>query len=306
MDAKSKANTPVASKCAPGKIPSANYREGVRLDRLVNKDKRSRGKAGKKGNKRRCAQKPKKAEHCCKFQIRFKLRPGEFWYVPWSKEDFFEHTWHKQHSQSQMTTKTNTLPEADRKQTAIVGEFASGSSSQNIARALNEGVFSLTGDQIKGLAKKASDAQDNPGGKKVSNTTKFINHLDRKVEQKKGRYIALYHEVKETSLIWIEKADERETLRRSKRKKGPEKDDGITKAEVKKASELTREELTNLAGPLAQEEMKFEYPTRSKAGEQKLVEFEVKDLEDKLALGEILQSFRDKLTLGQKILVAAA
>jgi len=83
-----------------------------------------------------------------------------------------------------MTTKTNTLTEADRKQTAIVGEFASGTSSQNIARALNEGDFALTGDQIKGLAKKASDTQDNPSGKKVSNTTKFINRLDRKVEQK--------------------------------------------------------------------------------------------------------------------------
>jgi len=306
MDAKSKANTPIDSECAPGEIPSANYREGVRLDRLVNKDKSSRGKAGKNGSKRRRAQKPKKAEHCCKFQIRLKLRPGKFWYVPWSKEEFVEHTWHKELPQAQMTTKTNTLTEADRKQTAIVGEFAGGSSSQNIARALNEGDFALTGDQIKGLAKKASDTQDNPSGKKVSNTTKFINRLDRKVEEKKGRYIALYHEVKETSLIWVDKADERDTLRRSKRKKVLEKGDAITKAELKKASELTREELANLAGPLAQEEMKFEYLTRSKAGERKIAEFEVKDLEDKLALGEILQSFRDKLTVGQKILVAAA
>jgi len=44
----------------------------------------------------------------------------------------------------------------------------------------------------------------------------------------------------------------------------------------------------------------------SKAGEQKLAEFEVKDLEDKLTLGDILQSFRDKLTVVQNILVAAA
>jgi len=131
-----------------------------------------------------------------------------------------------------MTTKTNTLTEADRKQTAIVGEFAGGSSSQNIARALNEGDFALTGDQIKGLAKKAPDTQDNPSGKKVSNTTKFINRLDRQVEQKKGRYIALCHEVKETSLIWIDKADERDTLRCSKRKKVLEKGGAITKAEL--------------------------------------------------------------------------
>ena len=27
-------------------------------------------------------------------------------YVPWSKEEFVEHTWHKELSQSQMTTKT--------------------------------------------------------------------------------------------------------------------------------------------------------------------------------------------------------
>jgi len=125
----------------------------------------------------------------------------------------------------------------------------------------------LTGDQIKGLDKKAADTQDNPSGKKVSKTTKFINRLDRKVEQKKGRHIALYHEVKETSLIWIDKANKRDTLMHSKRKKVLEKGDAITKAELKKTSELTREELTNLAGPLAQEEMKFEYLTRSKAGE---------------------------------------
>ena len=306
MDAKSKANTPSIPDCAPGEIPTANYREGVPLNYLVNKGKSSRGKAGKNGSKRRAAQKPKKPEHCCKFQIRLKLRPGQFWYIPWSKEEFVEHTWHQELSQSKMTTKTNTLPEADRKQTAIVGEFSSGTSSQNIARALNEGDFCLTGDQIKGLAKKAIDAQDNPSGKKVSNTTKFINRLDRQVEMKKGRYIALYHEVKETSLLWVDKADERDNLRRSKRKTVLEKGQAMTKGELKKASELTKEELTNLAGPLARQTMKFEYLTRSKAGERSVNEFEVKEVEDQLALGEILQSFRDKLTVGQKILVAAA
>ena len=313
MDAKSKANTPSVPECLPGEIPTANYREGIAVDNIVNKAKSSRGKAGKSGTKRKRSQKPTKAEHCCKFQIRLNLRPGEFWYLPWRDSQFMEHTWHPELAQAEMTSKVATLSESDKEQTAIVGQFASGTSSQNIARALNEGDFALSGDQIKSLAKKKADEQDNPTGKKISNTTKFINRLESEVKEGKMRCIALYHTVEASSLLWIDKAEKREDLRRSKRinalkkeKKKKKKGRKMTKAKLTEASEPTAQELSKLVGPQARQKLTFQYLTRSKAGEPTTVNFEVEDLEDKLALGEILKSFKDKVKVGQKILVAAA
>lgn len=103
-----------------GTTNSTQYKPGVRQDKLVNKDKASRGT--RKAPKRGSTTKPTLEQRCI-FRIKVVLKPGEYWCIKPSTTDRCCHN-HMKLEKGEVARRTSTLSDEERENAAIVSTYA--------------------------------------------------------------------------------------------------------------------------------------------------------------------------------------
>jgi len=181
----------------------ATYKPNIRLDRMVNKSKASRGLIGKNMEKRTVTTKPP-LENLCKFSIILYLLPGSYWYV--KRKTYKEKAQHNHMklSNSESCRKSNSYSPEELAKVAMIQRFAnSGAPTQNIMSNDCQG-FTLSKEQIHYHSKKR-EAEELGCNMTDSTATKLLAFLRKQVQDGKMRYIALMHEVTGTTLLAISK-----------------------------------------------------------------------------------------------------
>ena len=257
---KYKETDPVYTGITAHGVPCAEYEPGVREERMVGKNKAIRGTngAGKKEPRWSKTGKGMAGQNLCPVRIRVNLDPGVCWYIPFQPKKNLVHCTHpKPMDAGEISSHANRCTDGERKTAKVlVDHVGNGGVTTNCMKKLTGKHFSQST-----LGTLASNAQT----KKKSNAAQFIDYLNEEVRLKKKRYIAIYHVVTETSLLAVSKAQEREELLKKKMQEAVAKKnrgEEVTDDET----ELTEEELTQLAGDLVKEGLKLYHTGRLKKG----------------------------------------
>jgi hypothetical protein len=267
------------------------YKDGIRQDRLVNKDKanrsRDKGKgAGKKDPRRTNTKKPPLGL-ICKFKIRLILVPGKHWFINKSTKDKVKHN-HSKLDKEEMVLRTSHLSNEDRDKLVLYKQYTNGGAATNLINS-QLGGFNLSQDQVRGAAeKRQEETQELPEIDGTSHANKLVALLKKLSAQGHLKFIALFHEIQDTSLVAVSKYHQKkEEAERKKRKEAAEAlvelsqvDDAPTK--------INLDVVGSNVGPSTGPQIQLQSP------------------EDELSLGMILEPIRDRLKVGQKVLLAAA
>ena len=176
-------------------------REGVKTSRIVNKDKSSRGPQARKEPKRAQALLPMKKEDECNFKIRLTCVENVHWCISKKKKTEATHCNHGRVNVKTDRTSMATLTQDERELAAYTDRVSpSGATQKVISKVTGRATFSR--QQI------AHNRNTIEGGGKAKQTTDaqaLIDFLKKKVDTKEMRYVALFHEVTETTLLAIDK-----------------------------------------------------------------------------------------------------
>jgi len=202
-----------------GHVPQ--YKEGVRQDRIVNKNAAIRGQAGLTGNgkklARRSSTKKPSPDNLCQFKIRLKLEENEQWIVKRMHplEQFHNHM---NLDKNELVTRRAHLTDDQEENCRRYLHFTNAGAATNI---LNEelGGFTLSQQSARYIYQQRQNANsgmqcttdDHCGEEPPSTSTanRLILLMDRLARDGHLRYVALYHEAKETTLLAISKAAEK-------------------------------------------------------------------------------------------------
>ena len=311
-----------ASSCMP------QYKEGVRQDRIVNKNAAIRGGGnhhqqktisttsgnnnGKKLARRSSTKKPTICDNLCKFKFKLKLEEGEHWIVKAMSQAELYHN-HLDLDKSELVTRRAHLTHDQEESCKRYLHFTNAGAATNILNQELDGL-NLSQQSARYIYQKSHDAAlgidedkhtnnnaSSAGGTSTAN--RLVVLLDKLSMDGHLRYVALYHEVKETTLLAISKAVEKNW-----------------KNEVQKAT-------TNAANTLLQMSQLDTHTTIESAGEEEepfLKEsldlcisnsdstngdvgcYSLSAAEDQMSLGVILEPIRSRLTVGKKVLLAVA
>ena len=200
------------------------YKLGVKRSVIVDKNKSSRG-AGGKQEKRRCqtaAAASKKDK--CSFELKLSLVEDKHWCVPFQK---IERCKHNHHIVDPLTHRAHmaTMSQEQQEQAAFFSQVTGSSVSQKLTENMT-GRMPPSRQQLHYNRKKVES-----GGNIVPKTQAqaLIDHLKDKVKEKKMRYVALYHEVTETTLLATTKYEARA---KAKNMNEARKDQGGTANEI--------------------------------------------------------------------------
>jgi hypothetical protein len=245
------------------------YKENVKGTRIVNQDTTSRGPDGKKAPRR--TQTLKGSKEClCKFQIQLRLKIGKYWYLRFHLKSMGWHN-HEYIPSHKKHRKLANLSVEQRQREAILSQYTHSGSVQAITQAM-DGDLPLTRGQLHYNSQTSSGNRKNPN----SGAEDLIQFLKQEVALKKKRYIALFHEVTNTSLLAISKYE----LRRIA------KDAASAESDLPENLDLLVEHGSE-SGTVN--------TTVQRAGAL-----------DKAGLQEALHSIQKNLQIGQKILIAIA
>lgn len=268
------------------------YKHGIRQDRIVNKGKASRGPEGKKMVRRSETEKPC-SEDKCPFQIKVTLKRDQHFVLKTTTWDYAKHN-HIMVPISEMVISTKRLSPTEKENIEVLCRYAGNGSARNIFHHTSD--FNLSPQQLDYVSKR-NDCHPN-----ASNATKLMSHLREEVEKKTIRYIALYHQVKDTSLLAISKAQKKKELEEIRERLARRPMEGRpgelreTELELRKIQDSPE---------LSAAEFSLDVSAKDSSGETKDT-FKIDSTLDKLALGAALSSFRGKLSVGQKVLLAVA
>ena len=254
------------------------YKEGIRRDRIVDKGKGSRGPQGKTLPRRSQTTKP--SPGCtCKFQLQLRLSPGTHWYFMYTTKEYGVHNHDRipfEHKHRPLTYYT-----AEQRSALVnYSKVAPASATQLLSSQLTGGLLP-TKQQID-YAKKCAEVPPGQPLKPQSQGQQLIDFLKDQVKQKKMRYVALFHEVTDTSLLAIHKYDLR---KRMKQLINGEIDDN----ELEQADDIV-----------------LTVQTHSETGTMDDQPLVLSSATDKLQLGEILRAIQCELTVGKKVLIGCA
>jgi len=270
-----------------GENDDPRYREGVRQDPIVGKKNRNRVDGKKKP--RRTVTTKLAPDALCKFHIRLCLYPGQCWCIePWTGNR--EHRNHPRLNWEEMRRPMASLPVADSDNAALYSRFTSTGSArsilfeqtkctmsdgqmrynQNKVEIINGTIPRLDGDIHDGVSNGAND---------------LISHMQ--VEQKHGElsFVAIYHEISATSFVAVKKADEK---RNRARQESRIEDTALQMAEIEYRNEVSV--VTHCIDA---------------SGETTAEKFHLTN-DEQYQLGASLSTIRDRLKVGQKILLAVA
>jgi hypothetical protein len=269
------------------------YAKDIKLDRMVNKDK-ARRPGGNKGHARRFYTSKPPLEKICHFKMRVKLMPGKYWYIKKTTKlpnGVHNHIFYGKDGvvRRRATLERQTLENNDR-----YFRHANGGAATGLVNEETDG-FTMSQQQLRRTARDR-EVIDTSG----SPASRLIAELKRKTEEGTHRYVALYHEVTETTLLSVTKIDEK----RLKKKQ--------TMAQQEAATSLLELSQAEPNDPELAEEIELEVTgsllpnnPAGNQGEQKSP-FKLTTELDKLALGECLLPIRDRLQVGQRILLGVA
>jgi hypothetical protein len=241
--------------------PLPYYKTGIRKDCIVNKDKGNRGIQGRNAPRRTIS---KKCD--CKFQLVLRLKPDQYWYFRYETVDKGTHN-HSRIDWANSHCRMRSRSPEERNQAALFSQHVGSGSVQSLTASIT-GSFPPSRNQlhynqlvIEGRTTKQSQGME------------LIEFFRNQVKNKEMRFVALYHEVTETSLLTVTKYD-------LKRKADSMEHTG--------ADMILALESTNANGTLELKQMR------------------VSSNHEKVGLGEALKSIQSNLVVGKRVLLAVA
>jgi hypothetical protein len=263
------------------------YREGVRLDPIVGKKNRNR--VNGKQKPRRTVTTKLSPDKVCHFHVRLVLYPGEYWCIePWTGNR--QHRNHPRLGWDEMRRPMASLPQTQRENSALYSRFATTGAARNILYEQTQ--CTLSDGQLRHNQKKVEttngtlpqmDGDINSGVSGGAND--LILYLQQ--QQRKGElsFIAVYHEIDQTSFITIKKADE-------KRNREQQEQNSVGTVRPTTEPEPTAEVSITTHSTDA---------SGNRTSEKVLL-----TSKEQFQLGASLSTIRDRLKVGQKILLAVA
>ena len=327
-------------------IPLPHYNYSNRQDAIIGQKSRNRKQKVKAGevpgdrSKRTiCAKRneptPAQGGRRCPFTISVYLVEGNCWYVKYKDKHKIMHCGHMRVSRGELPSKKNRVDDGAKETIKMAyPNMRNGHGMRNFVSKLTGGE-NLSRSTIETIAHEGMDMSQ-------TDAAHVLQWLKDEVEENRMRSLALFHDVTETSLLLITRAQRREELLKEKiviaeekkaareaaelaNKKKPKKKRKVgTKAQAKKRpgkkgppvkrtpakkpSEITlsKEELRELAGDIVKHE-DINLFFRNVVGDdewagKKLFE----KMERMLDLGETLDKVEQQLTVGQQVLLGVA
>ncbi|CAB9524288.1 hypothetical protein SEMRO_1517_G279190.1 [Seminavis robusta] len=171
-----------------------NQKENFRQDRIVDKGKGSRGPDGRSFPRRTETSKPHKK---CPVEFKLRLIPGQYWYFKRTRKALGIHN----HSRTPFVDKHRRMKTYSQEELNLAQTYSqicpAGAAMALTSKAT--GTLAPSKDQLRYNKSPTSN-------KPVSQSQALIEYLREQVSLKKMRFVALYHEVTETSLLIISKA----------------------------------------------------------------------------------------------------
>jgi len=295
------------------------YKDGIRLDRMVQKEKANRGTGGLgKKDPRRSNTRGRDPKDLCKFSITLKLKEGKYWYIPYHQVQCKHHN-HIKLSKEELDVSITQLSQEQRERGATINRHAGGGAVQNIMNEETGFVLSQSqwrGNQVREEVKQGLRPAESGDGKE-SNAEMLISYLRKSQKdmdpRNRKRYIALYHDYQPTSLVAIKAATRKKELQEMKKR---EEEAKKATAKIPLGEGVDEPNLTDpgpedplvddLVAELETKEMNFEVHLESGNGGKSSRSFDIGSGMAKLALGEMLLPIQEKLKFGQKIMLACA
>jgi len=267
------------------------YKGNVRIDPLINKQ--SGNRQGGQLKARRTVTTKLSPDQLCSFVIRLTLYPGEYWCIEaWTGNR--QHKYHPELGNDEERCWISTVSKQTREDAAVFSRHTSGGGARNILQATTKITFSA--GQLRDNQRKVErdigirppmpqlDGDVNVGPSSGAN--ELMMHLEKEKQNGDKSYVALYHIVKETTMLTITKADqkrekEKEQLQEGTAQMEQEQDDSTTSTVTINAH------------------------TTDAAGNTTIKKISLTKKEQ-LQLGSALSPIRDRLVVGQKILLAVA
>ena len=249
-------------------FPSNLYKPGVKMDVLVNKASSSRGPQALSEPRRTHTSKPN-ANSLCSFQFQLRLKPGEYWYLRQDIVDRGQHN-HVRISFAQLHRRMNTRTLEERQNTALLSTVTHVGTVQAISHSLTGAL-----PPSKGQIYYNQRIQEGTMGK-LSQAQELLNFLQNEVTLKRKRYVALFHEVTETSLL------------------------AVTKYDLKRVANTLQRENDLL------EDLSLTLEAPNDNGVVEIQTLPITSRQDKHGIGEALHSIRNNLKVGKKVLLAIA
>jgi hypothetical protein len=201
-------------------VEEPKYRDGIRKDNIVRKSDAVRAN-GKKKAKRTTTLKPP-PHQTCPFGIRVSLQQGVCWYIPpWSGN--IQHKFHPKPLPGEIRRRINTLDTEQQEAAARYLRYTGSGAASNIMYEETNESFSRS--QLHYNKKKIEiltghvppPLQTKPGEppSTLSTAEELIAYLEKEQGLQKKSYIALFHKATETNLLTIKKSDQkRDNIRR--------------------------------------------------------------------------------------------
>ena len=241
------------------------------MSRIVNKDKSSRGPQARKEPRRSQAKLPMNKEHQCQFKLRLTCEEGKHWTISKKMKHKAMHTSHPKTDPQHDRTRMVSLTQEQRELAAYAGRVSpSGSAQKIIARVTGRAPFSR-----QQLIHNQNKIEGGGTTKKVTDSQALVNFLKDKVNKKEARYVALYHQVTETTLLAIDKHTARKTQKQMQNEE-------YVDAELESAENL--------------------YLSYEK-GDKSVGRIELKSAKDKISIGKAIEHLRNQLKVGKKVML---
>ena len=135
----------------------------------------------------------------CKFEIKIKLKPGVHWRILHAKTSSKYHN-HIQLERKEMSHKCKHLSHEQKEMSILARKHGSYGVARSIISNLSG--FTMSNNQIRAIKNNVDDGTT----KDASQATKLMEFLRIESSIQKIRYIAIYHEVDESSLVSVSKA----------------------------------------------------------------------------------------------------
>jgi hypothetical protein len=270
-----------------GENDDPQYREGVRLDPIVGKQNRNRVDGKKKP--RRTVTTKLAPDALCKFHIRLCLYPGEHWCIdPWTGNR--EHRNHPRLNWEEMRRPMASLPVVDSDNAALYSRFTSTGSARSILFeqtkcTMSDGQMRYNQNKVEtvnGTIPRV-DGDINDGSSGDANAVM----LQLQEKQKRGElsFVAIFHEISATSFVAISKADEKRNRAQQELLIG------------ETAQQMAESESSN--------DVSIVTHSHDASGKSTAEKVHLTN-EEQHQLGASLSTIRDRLKVGQKILLAVA
>jgi len=179
---------PTPKDGSSGKENSGSFKDGVRKDRMVGKEKSSRGPQGKAGPKRTRSSKPKPGEICL-FKFVLRLVIGEHWCLKKHNPSFGCHNHERVGIEAKVNRRMLTYSVEERQTAARFSQVCHSGSAQTLTQD-ETGTFAPTRQQLHHNRKTIENR-----GQKLSQAETLINQLNKHVENRHMRWIGLFCEV---------------------------------------------------------------------------------------------------------------